>query len=384
MQLSTAFIPVTSALAILAFLASADVELFRPSPSSIRREAPSPVPSRPIPTAPATPSINHALETKRLHEATDCIDGITSTKAADFASCLQIYSADFPAGPGFTYLYQRRDARINLAVQTEARAALWQRLSDIVGEDARDPSPRADEAVRDALSRVKPIVGMASEEQRRLFAKAEPIAQAVDDSQARRVDLRAAAQHWGTRSGIDYEDYSKARGAITAYDRKAFSDDDRKAWETLDGADALIAWSKRPITAADRAQLPIAIVKRSPAEVDYGLMRAITDGLASAGFGNVVKKVENAALLIELTDIRRRDSDFGEQTRKHTGYDEEMYNVSFGFGLRLAWIGAHGLPPETISDDETDTKKEATAAAVTKTAAASLASIDRFTRRPPP
>jgi hypothetical protein len=61
-----------------------------------------------------------------------------------------------------------------------------------------------------------------------------------------------------------------------------------------------------------------------------------------------------------------------------------MFNVGFGFGLRLVWIGARGLPPEKITDDEKDTMKEATAAAVAKTAAASVASFDRFARQPPP
>jgi hypothetical protein len=210
------------------------------------------------------------------------------------------------------------------------------------------------------------------------------IVRTLEDSETRRGDLRTAAQHWGTRSGIDYENFSKARGAITAYDHQAFTADDQAAWETLDAADALVAWSKREITVANRAQLPIALVKRNAADVDRGLMRAIADDLASAGFGNVGKKVEEAAVLVEFSDIRKRDHDSGEQTRKHTGYDEEMYNVTFGFGLRLVWIGARGLPPEKISDDETDTMKEATAAAVEKTAAAAVASFDRFTRRPPP
>jgi hypothetical protein len=320
----------------------------------------------------------------RIHEATDCIDRITSTNALDFATCLQIYGADFPSGPGFTFLYQRRDARINLAVQAAARAALWKRLSDVLDEDARAASPTADKAVKDALSQVRPIAGSASDEQRRLFEKAEPVARAVDDSETRRGDLRAAAQHWGTRSGIDYENYSKARDAITAYDRSAFTADDQSAWETLDAADALIAWSKKEITAANRAQLPIALVKRNAADVDYGLTRAIADDLASAGFGNVVKDVAQASVLIELLDIRRRDDDSGNATRKYAGYDEEMYVVKFGFGLRLVWIGARGLPPEKISDVETDPKAEAIRAAVEKTAATAAASFDRFTRRPPP
>ena len=379
MQPSTAFIPVTSAVAILAFLVAVDLELFRPTLPSFPRE-----PDASGPTAPATPPMNRALETKRLHEATDCIDGITSTQAADFASCLQIYSADFPSGPGFSILYARRDSRIRLTVQAEERAALWQRLAEIVAEDDRAPSPGADETVREALAQVRPFAGTGSDEQRRLFAKAEPIARAVDDSERRRADLRAAAQHWGTRSGIDYEDYSNARGAITAYDRKAFSAEDQAAWETLDSADALVAWSKRAITNDNRAQLPIAVVKRNPGEADYGLMSALTDDLAAAGFHNIVKQVESAAVLIELADIRRRADDSGEQTRQHAGYPEEMFRVTFGFGLRLAWIGARGLPPAKISDEVTDTTKEATAAAVAKTAAAAVAAVERFTRTPPP
>ena len=379
MQPSTAFIPVTTALVILAFLASADLELLRPLPHFAGRES-APV----VPAVPTTPPFDHALENRRLHETTDCIDRVTSTNTADFATCLQIYAADFPRGPSYTFLYQRRDSRISLIAQAAARAALWKQLSDVVVEDERASTPRADRAVRDALSQVKPIAGTAAAEQRQLMEKAEPFARAFDDSETRRGDLRAAAQHWGTRSGIDYEDYSKARAAITAYDRKAFGADDQAAWETLDAADALVAWSKREITAANRAQLPIALVKRNAGDVDRGLMRAIADDLASAGFRNVGKKVEEAAVLIELLDIRRLDRDSGEQTRKHTGYDEEMYNVTFGFGVRLVWIGAHGLPPEKISDDEKETMKEATAVAVDKTAAAAVASFDRFTRRPPP
>jgi hypothetical protein len=231
---------------------------------------------------------------------------------------------------------------------------------------------------------VRNIAGTPTDEQRHLIDRAVSIVRTLEDSETRRGDLRTAAQHWGTRSGIDYENFSKARGAITAYDRQAFTADDQAAWETLDAADALVAWSKREITAANRAQLPIALVKRNAADVDRGLMRAIEGDLASAGFGNVGKKVEEAAVLVEFSDIRKRDHDSGEQTRKHTGYDEEMYNVTFGFGLRLVWIGARGLPPEKISDDETDTMKEATAAAVEKTAAAAVASFDRFTRRSPP
>jgi hypothetical protein len=376
MQPSTTFIPVTSALVILAFLASADLELLRPLPHFAGRES-APV----VPAVPTTPPFDHALENRRLHEATDCIDRVTSTNAADFATCLQIYAADFPRGPSYTFLYQRRDSRISLITQAAARAALWKQLSDVVAEDERASTPRADHAVRDAFSQVKAIAGTASAEQRQLMERAEPFARAFDDSETRRGDLRAAAQHWGTRSGIDYEDYSKARAAITAYDRKAFGADDQSAWETLDAADALVAWSKQEITAANRARLPIAIVKRNAADVDYGLMRAIADDLASAGFRSIVKDAAQAAVLIELLDIRRRDDDSGRATRKYAGYDEEMYDVKFGFGLRLVWIGARGLPPEKIADVETDPTKEATAAAVEKTAAAAVASFERFTKR---
>jgi hypothetical protein len=378
MQPSTAFIPVTTALVVLAFLASADLELLRPLPHFAGRES-APV----VPTVPTTPPLNQGLENRRLHEATDCIDRVTSTNASDFATCLQIYAADFPRGPSYTFLYQRRDSRISLIAQAAARAALWKQLSDVVAEDERASTPRADHAVRDAFSQVKAIAGTASAEQRQFMERAEPFARAFDDSETRRGDLRAAAQHWGTRSGIDYENYSKARDAITAYDRKSFDYEDQAAWDKLAAADTLIAWSKTEITAANRAQLPIALVKRNAADTDYGLVRDITDDLAAAGFGSPVKNVEDAAVLIELSDIRRHDADSGKQTRKHTGYDEEMYDVKFGFGLRLVWIGARGLPPEKIADPETDTMKEATAVAVEKTAAAAVASFDRFTRRPP-
>ena len=380
MQLSTAFIPVTTALVILAFLASADLELLRPLPHFAGREFAAPV----VPAVPTTPPFDHALENRRLHEATDCIDRMTSTNAADFATCLQIYAADFPRGPSYTFLYKRRDSRISLIAQAAARAALWKRLADVVAEDERASSPSADHAVRDLLAQLKPIAGIASDEQRQLMDKAEPFARAFDDSETRRGNLRAAAQRWGTRSEIDYEDYSKARSTINAYDHSVFSAEDQAAWDKLAAADTLIAWSKTEITAANRAQLPFALVKRNAADTDYGLVRDITDDLAAAGFGSPVKNVEDAAVLIELSDIRRHDADFGKQTRKHAGYDEEMYDVKFGFGLRLVWIGARGLPPEKIADPETDTMKEATAAAVEKTAAAAVASFDRFTKRRPP
>jgi type IV secretory pathway TraG/TraD family ATPase VirD4 len=325
-----------------------------------------------------------AWDTQKAVEAFDCIDAVSSSKVVDYAVCLQNYRTSVPEGRKYASVVSRRDARINFQLRAVEAAALWRRFSDALGEAERASSPRTGQAVRELLSQVKNIAGTPTDEQRHLIDRAVSIVRTLEESEARRGDLRTAAQHWGTRSGIDYENFSKARGAITAYDRQAFTADDQAAWETLDAADALVAWSKREITAANRAQLPIALVKRNAADVDRGLMRAIADDLASAGFGNVGKKVEEAAVLVEFSDIRRRDRDSGEQTSKHTGYGEEMYNVTFGFGLRLVWIGARGLPPEKISDDETDTMKEATAAAVEKTAAAAVASFDRFTRRPPP
>src|ERR1700677_687007 len=337
MQPSTDFISATTAVVILALLASAGLELIRPLPPLASRES---VPVTVVPVnavrAPvavlplAAPPASHVLENRRLREASDCVDSVTSTRAADFESCLQIYGADFPGGTGFTMLYQRRDARINLAIQAAARAALWTRLADAVAEDERASSPGADHAVGDALSQVQPIAGSASDEQRRLLEKAEPIARAFVDSVARRGELRVAAQHWGTRSGIDYENYAKPRGAITVYDHRAFSADDQSAWETLDAADALVGWSTREINAANRAQLPVALVKRNPAETDYGLARAVADDLASAGYGNIVKNAADAAVMIELSDIRKRDDATGNATRKHAAYDEAEYQVKFG------------------------------------------------------
>ena len=325
-----------------------------------------------------------AWDTQKAVEASDCIDAVSSSKVVDYAVCLQTYRTSVPEGTKYASLVSRRDARINFQLRAGEAAALWRRFSDALGEAERTSSPPTGQVVRDLLPQVRNIASTPTDEQRHLIDRAVSIVRTLEDSETRRGDLRTAAQHWGTRSGIDYENYSKARGAITAYDRQAFTADDQAAWETLDAADALVAWSKREITAANRAQLPIALVKRIAADVDRGLMRAIADDLASAGFRNVGKKVEEAAVLIELLDIRRLDRDSGEQTSKHTGYGEEMYNVTFGFGLRLVWIGAHGLPPEKISADETETMKEATAATVDKTAAAAVASFDRFTRRPPP
>jgi type IV secretory pathway TraG/TraD family ATPase VirD4 len=325
-----------------------------------------------------------AWDTQKTVEASDCIDAVSSSKAADYEACLQNYRTGVPEGTNYASLVSRRDARINHQLREGEAAVVWRRFSDALAEAEKASSPRTGQAVRDLLSQVRTIAGSPTDDQRHLLDRAASIVRALEESDARRGDLRTAAQHWGTRSGIDYENYSKARGAITAYDRQAFTADDKAAWQTLDAADALVAWSKTEITAADRAQLPIALVKRNAAEVDYGLTRAIADDLASSGFRNIVKDVAQAAVLIELLDIRRRDDDAGSATRKYAGYDEEMYNVTFGFGLRLVWIGARGLPAEKIADVETDPTKEATAAAVAKTAAAAAASFDRFTRRPPP
>jgi hypothetical protein len=225
---------------------------------------------------------------------------------------------------------------------------------------------------------------MPTDEQRRYLDRAGVIVRALEDSEARRRDLGLAAIHWRQRRSLDYDDFSKVKGSITSYDRQAFSGDDKASWDTLEAANTLVSWSQKPIDGAARARLPIFVAKKNASDADYGLMRAFIDDLAAAGFRNIVRNVEDAAILIELSDIRRRDADSGDQTRKHAGYDEEMFNVTFGFGMRLAWIGARGLPPEKITDEETDTTKEATAAAVAKTAAAAVASFDRFMRQPPP
>jgi hypothetical protein len=380
MQPSTAFIPVTTALVILTFLAIADLELLTPLPHAGRASAP--VASVPF-TLPSPP-VDHALEDKRLREAADCIDHGTTIVVGEYEPCLQIYAADFPNGTGFTLLYRRRDSRITFIDQAAARAAHWRSLADVVAEDVRAASPRADKAVRDALSQVRPIVDSATDEQRRLFENAEPVARAVDESEARRAALRTAAQHWRTRSGIDFEDYSKARGAITAYDHNAFSGDDQSAWETLDAADALIAWSKREMTPAVRAHLPIAIVRRSVDELDYGLTRAIANDLASSGFRTIVQNVSDAAVMIELSDIRMRTDPTYNATRKHAAYDEAEYQAKFAFGLRLVWIGARESPPDKIADGETDSKAEAVRAAVEKTAATAVASFESFTSHSQP
>jgi type IV secretory pathway TraG/TraD family ATPase VirD4 len=323
-----------------------------------------------------------ASDTRTAVEASDCIDRVSSSEAADYDACLQIYRTGVPAGTKYASLVSRRDARIGLQRRAGEAALLWRRLSEALEAAGRAPSPQTDQVVRDLLSQARTISAAPTDEQRHLIDRAGAIGRALENSETRRGALRVAAQHWGTRSGIDYEDYSKARAAITAYDHKAFSADDQRAWETLDAADALIAWSTREITAADRAQLPIAIVKRNQAEHDHGLAAALAEDLRAAGFGHIVKDVATAAVLIELMDIRKRDDGTGNGTRKHVGYDEAEYQVTFGFGLRLVWIGAHGPPPEKIADVDTDAMAEATHAAVEKTAAAAVASFERFLRSP--
>src|ERR1700679_536674 len=101
--------------------------------------------------------------------------------------------------------------------------ALWRMVAEEFGEAERASSPRTGQAVRDLLSQVRNIAGTPTDEQRHLIDRAVSIVRTLEDSETRRGDLRTAAQHWGTRSGIDYENYSKARGAITAYDRQAFT-----------------------------------------------------------------------------------------------------------------------------------------------------------------
>ena len=325
-----------------------------------------------------------AADTQKAAEASDCIDAISSLKAADYAACLQKYETSVPEGVRYASLVARRDARINLQHRAVDAASLWRRLSDALGPAERAPSPQAAAAMRDLLSQVKTIGVTASDEQRPLLDRAGVIVRALEESEARRQDLGTAAIHWRQRTGVEFDDFAKIRRAISPYDRAAFSADDESAWATLDSAHQLVAWSKRALTDANKAQLPIAIVERNPADVDYGLLRAIADSLAADGFGTIVTQAENAAVLIELTDIRRRSDDSGEQTRKHAGYDEEMYNVKVSFDLRLTWIGARGSPPKKMAAAETDTVKEATAAAVAKTVAASVAAVERFTRRPPP
>jgi hypothetical protein len=100
-------------------------------------------------------------------------------------------------------------------------------------------------------------------------------------SDARIAALRREAALWKSRKGwVDYHDFSQVKNDVSE-DRKRFTTDDWTAWNELDAAEAIVAWSNIGLTAENKERLPVAVLKDGTgdtadriAEFLIGLLRA--------------------------------------------------------------------------------------------------------------